>query len=344
MTFTAQDDSILANNLDVVIIDDSSGTYINHVRSVAPNIQALTYSNIGNLYGDLILDWLQYADQNGVSREAAFFHAASPYSYAASGQSNRPVQDFWQVFRLVSGSASNQYTRANDGTGLSFGPGVNDAVQFAYPDPFAQIRFTLTTPAAAGYSAVLEYPSAVDANGNPTSWKPIPIKTDGTAGFTTSGTITFDPPADWKPSLGGVSGGRYEYWVRIRTTSTGTTPFAQFILAQDYAGAGETQTGTIPVFDYAADTNHDGYLNDTEYAQALAIGDTARFAYQSRMPSGYGTMRWVTNFDDPAATAWAVSYCQRLMLANPQYNGIFMDNSYAQVPFSPGVTLAGFRQ
>ena len=42
-----------------------------------------------------------------------------------------------------------------------------------------------------------EYASAVDANGNPTAWKTLTLVTDGTDGLKQSGTVTFDPPADW---------------------------------------------------------------------------------------------------------------------------------------------------
>jgi hypothetical protein len=172
----------------------------------------------------------------------------------------------------------------------------------------------------------------VDSNGTPTNWKPLTVKSDGTNGLTRSGKITFDPPPDWKMAQIGSQGAMF--YVRVRTTSTGTAPVATTILAADYVNANGTARGTIPVFDYAADVDHDGYLNDAEYANRKP-GDDARFAYQSRLLFPYyGQMRFVLNPSNVDVQQWAASYAFRLLASQPLANGLFVDNSSAHSPLT----------
>src|SRR6202012_1635082 len=100
------------------------------------------------------------------------------------------------------------------------------------------------------------------------------------------------------------------FYVRFLVTAgtAAQAPQTNSILGRDYVNANGGQSGTIPVFDYAADTNHDGYLDDAEYANR-APGDNARFVYETRLfyPS-YGQERYVTNPSNSAFVAWAASY------------------------------------
>ena len=75
---------------------------------------------------------------------------------------------------------------------------------------------------------MLEYASAVDANGNPTQWTKVTTLTDTTAGLTKSGQITFDPPANWKAAV--VAGSDPMYYMHIRTVTPGRAPAATSIL------------------------------------------------------------------------------------------------------------------
>ena len=57
-------------------------------------------------------------------------------------------------------------------------------------------------------------------------------------------------------------------YVRFRVTA-GTAaqgPELKTVFGRDYVERGGTFSGVIPAFDYAADANDDGYLNDAEYA------------------------------------------------------------------------------
>jgi hypothetical protein len=317
----AFEDRLLKESVDLVVPHTA---YLQHIRDLAPDKPQFIYSNTSNLYLDLLLDWLQYADGKGLSREAAFYHAANPKPFRGDSPSSRPVTWFWGVYRGgvaltdVSGAAHNKNGRVPFGR---FG----EAVYVGHCDPFREINFTLVSAAGGGWAVALEYPSAVDAGGRPTAWSPLKPLGDTTAGLAQTGQVTFDPPADWKPAL--VGGADRLFYVRFRTTGGGYPPVTATILGRDYVEARGTNAGTVPVFDAAADLNKDGYLDDTEYARR-APGKNARFVHESRLPTeGYGQMRFYTNPSNAAFRGWAVDYSQRFLKKHPLATGLFMDNS-----------------
>jgi hypothetical protein len=109
------------------------------------------------------------------------------------------------------------------------------------------------------------------------------------------------------------------------------------VLGRDYVGANGTSSGVIPAFDGTADADHDGYLNDAEYANR-APGMDARFAYESRVFS-YGQMRFATNPGDAAFRGWAADFDVRYLSSNPLAAGLFMDNSLGKAPAAAGSVL-----
>ena len=69
------------------------------------------------------------------------------------------------------------------------------------------------------------------------------------------------------------------YYLRFRVT-TGTAaqnPVLKTVFGRDYVNANGGTTGVIPAFDYAADTNHDGYLNDAEFAKLPPVTTLVSF-------------------------------------------------------------------
>src|SRR6266545_1465387 len=193
-----------------------------------------------------------------------------------------------------------------------------------------EINIQLLVTAADGWTQDLQYPTAVDANGNPTAWAHLSKLGDDTSGLIRSGRIWWDPPSDWKPIR--VNGSAPMYYVRFLSTSSGTSPVARTILGRDYTGARGGTSGVVPAFDPAADLNHDGYLNDTEYAHRAA-GMDARFLYESRaVYDGYGEMRFTTDPSDGAFQLWAINYMQRFLQGRPSVVGLFVDNSVGTLP------------
>jgi hypothetical protein len=330
------EDQLVRSAVDLIV---PATRYLAHIDQISPGTPQLIYTNVSNLYLEVLTDWLNYADRIGVSREVAFYHVTQATPFSGSSPSSQPVNWFWNVARgPVSGAGSfvnlTSQARSTTADDTLFGA-AGQALFVGYPERFRELNLSLSRVAGAGWSGVLEYASAVDAAGNPTGWKPLPLISDGTSGFQASGRIVFDPPADWKAALVPGHSARL-FYVRVRTTAgtASAAPSATNILGRDYVGAGGKITGTIPAFDTAADRNGDGYLNDAEYAQGRT-GFDARFAYESRLfYPYYGQMRFVTNPSNPAVQGWAADYDQRILAASPLADGLFMDNSGGKLPFA----------
>jgi hypothetical protein len=313
---------LLKNSVDLVIPDTA---YLSAINSIAPTTPQLIYGNVSNLYLGLLTDWLAYADAHAISREQAFYHVTQATPFTGTSSSSQPVNWFWAAYR--DGTSWTDLTSQARGTlpgGVAFGS-RGQSVYLAYPEMFREINLHLGSGASGGWSAALEYVNGVDATGNPTSWGSLTKLTDTTMGLRQSGQITFDPPSSWKPAS--INGSAPLYFVRFRTLTSGTAPVANTILGRDYVQAHGTTSGTIPAFDSSADTDHDGYLDNTEYGHRKA-GDNARFLYESRVFYGnYGQMRFAANPSNAAFRAWAVNYAVRYLNSHPLADGLFVDNS-----------------
>jgi hypothetical protein len=324
----------LRSSIDLVV---PNVRYLPTIAAVAPKTPQLVYSNVSNLYLDLLTDWLTFADRHGLTRESAFYHASAATPFAGNSPSSQPVTWFWNVATgSVAGSAgfTRRTAEARGGKpgGVPFGS-TGQAVSVGYPDRFRELNVGLSKPADSGWADVLEYPATVDGQGRPLKWKPLTLLTDSTAGMRTSGQLTFDPPPDWKPAI--IPGSAAPlYYVRVRSTAGAASdaPVAAAILGRDYVGANGGSSGVIPAFDSTADANHDGYLSDAEYGQRRS-GFDARFLYESRLfyPS-YGQMRFLTNPSGKGVSLWAANFQKRFLAANPLAAGIFMDNSGGKFP------------
>ncbi|MFL5340745.1 MAG: hypothetical protein ACJ8F7_11390 [Gemmataceae bacterium] len=324
--------NLLQNSVDLVI---PSTTLLNQISATSPNTPTFIYSNASNVYRELLTDWLNWADAHGVSREAAFYHVTQATPFTGDSASSWPVRWFWSV---QTGSDSRMLdvtslARSQSQQNITFGA-AGESVVVGNTEKFREINFNLVSGASAGWTGVLEYASAVDANGNPTAWTTLRTLSDRTNGLTRSGRVTFDPPADWQTAAVGNNPARL-YYVRVRTLTDGTAPVAGTILGRDYVNANGTAHGTIPAFDSSADANHDGYLSDAEYAKRQP-GMDARFAYESRaFYPAYGQNRFATNVADAHFQAWAADYTFRYLQANPSATGVFLDNSLSKISFDP---------
>jgi hypothetical protein len=331
--FTAYEQNLLKNSVDLVI---PSPSYLAQNNAVAPNTPQLIYTNVSNLYEGLLTDWLTYADAHGLDRELAFYHASQPMAWSGASASSLPVNQFWSVLRGADVTKLTSYTSAsrNSAAGdLPFG-NAGDSTYVGYDEKFREINFNLYMGASNGWKGVLEYATAVDASGNPTQWNTLTTLSDTTLGLAKSGQMTFDPPADWVTST--LGGSARLFYVRIRTTTSGNPPVATTILGRNYSNSNgaAVPSGTIPAFDFAADTNHDGYLSDAEFAHHAA-GKDARFEYESRVfYPYYGEQRFVTNPSSPAVQQWAADYQYRFLQGNPLADGIFIDNSGGRSPLA----------
>jgi Hypothetical glycosyl hydrolase family 15 len=328
----AIEQKLLKQSVDLVI---PSTNYLSAINAIAPSTPQMIYTNVSNIYGNLLTDWLNYADRNGYDREEAFYHVTKATPFTGDSGSSRPVNWFWSIQRgsdTTGWTDLTQVTRSSPAT-VAFAPAVGQSVLFGYTDKFREINVSLRTPPSSTWKGVLEYSTARDAQGRPTGWQTLRTITDTTLGLHHTGTITFDPPSDWRTAQ--VNTPDFLYYVRLRTTSAGVAPVANSVTGRDYVNAKGKTSGTIPAFDSSADWNHDGYLSDAEYAHRRP-GFDARFEYESRLfyPS-YGQMRFATNPADGGFRNWAVAEAKTYLALNPMADGLFLDNSFERLQADP---------
>lgn len=327
---TSFEKDLLANSIDLVI---PNLAYLDDIAAVNPDTPQFIYTNVSNVYLNLLTDWTAYADRNGLDRESAFYHVNRATAYSGMSASAVPVSHFWGVYRGAGSDWQNvtRDAKVND-TPLNFAD-AGESLALGFIEKFREVNVDLLTAAAGGWAAELEYVAAVDDQGRPTEWKPLDTLGDTTGGLRRDGRLTFDPPRDWVAAS--VGGSARLFYVRFRTTGDGTAPVAKSVLGRDY-----TEGGKIPAFDYAADRDRDGYLNDAEWA-ARADGFDARFEYEGRLfYPNYGPLRFAANVSDPAFRAWASDYHARFAASQPLVRGFFVDNSIGRL----AVDTSGLRE
>lgn len=319
--------NLLKKSVDLLI---PNVQYLDRYNSASPGTPQLIYTNVSNIYLDLYTDWLNYADTRKIDREAAFFHVNKAVPFSGDSASSKPVTWFWGVYGGSDSAGWKDYTpvtKSSD-TSFKFAP-TGQAVSIGYPDKFREINFDISNRGDSRWSGVLEYVSAVNSSGKPTAWKTLNTVSNTTGGFRQTGKAIFDPPADWKTAS--INGSDRLFYVRVRSTGSGTGPSVRNVLGRDYVGANRSIRGVIPAFDSKADTNKDGYLNDSEYARR-SKGMDARFAYESRLfYTPYGQMRFATNPSNRSFQAWALDHSKRFIASHPNSDGLFFDNSYGRL-------------
>lgn len=323
----ALEQRLLRESVDLVL---PAVSLLGKIDPLAPTTPQIIYTNVSNIYLELLTDWLNYADRRGFDREGAFYHVNKPTPFTGDSGSSRPVNWFWAVMRGSDAARWTDYTQVakNSNPQVTFAP-AGQSVVIGYPEKFREINISLARAGSAGWAATREYATARDSRGRPTGWKPLRVLSDTTSGVRRSGTVTFDPPSDWRTSS--VDGSAPLYYIRYRTTGVGTAPVANWVRGRDYVGANGRTSGTIPAFDARADRNYDGYLSDTEY-RYRAPGSNARFAYESRLfYPAYGQQRFATNPANGGFRNWAVDYARRFLAKHPQADGLFLDNSFGRL-------------
>jgi hypothetical protein len=323
--------ALLRDSIDLVV---PNPRYLGAIEATSPDTPQLIYSNVSNLYQDLLTNWLGYADRTGADREDAFYHVAGPTGYTGNSGSSRPVDWFWGAYQGGPGGPADITPIARGGAGGPVGlGGAGRWTAFGYTDRFREVNVALARGGNGGWGGVWEYPTGVDAAGNPTAWAALPAD-DGTGNLRQTGRVVFDPQPDWVPAS--VGGSARLYYVRFRVLAGDAGQAARLATAtgRDFVGAAGRTSGTIPAFDHAADADGDGYLTDAEYARRAA-GKDARFEYESRLfYPYYGPMRFVTDPSSEAFRAWAGDYHARFLASHPLADGVMLDNSTGKLPFA----------
>ena len=157
---------LLRSSIDLVV---PSTQYLTTVNAASPNTPQLIYSNVSNLYGSLLTDWLNWADANGVPREDAFYHVSAPTPFSGTSASAQPVDWFWNVAQGPDRGTSgftNLTSTAHGGGSNPFGS-AGQSLYIGYTEMYNQINLVLSSVKQSGFTYDIEYPTAVDAAGNP---------------------------------------------------------------------------------------------------------------------------------------------------------------------------------
>jgi hypothetical protein len=232
------------------------------------------------------------------------------------------------------GDAAATNTPAN--YDLALGAQLGDMLYLGLPWKFSEINFNLGRAAGAGWQGAWEY-------WNGSAWTALGI-TDGTLLLQQSGKVAFAPPADWSHT---AAAGWDLFWVRLRCTQAGSvSPAARAavqysrtyewrgvpgVAQQKYASSGDGNSWIVPGWDPANDPNHDGYVDDAEFASLKNNSATARFEYRAKVPAWYFSNRWVMNLADPDFLAYAGNTSHAALVATG-CDGIYVDNVSNTLP------------
>lgn len=202
---------------------------------------------------------------------------------------------------------------------------------------------TLTLLAAgAGGSYVVEYPTSKGSNEYATGWTTLSNVSDGSMGLTQNGTISWDLPANWEPAHLSLSFAPKLYWIRIRATAS---PSVSPVLREATVGGvavsnqhlyGDRYTIRIPGWSSSNDTNGDGWIDDSEYANLQNPNCHARTRYQSRA-ARFGWLNTTTfeiNWGLQGLKEIVADYYYELALASPNATGLYSDSqTYGGCPY-----------
>ncbi|MBI5697589.1 MAG: hypothetical protein HZC29_03660 [Thaumarchaeota archaeon] len=229
----------------------------------------------------------EYAEQYGYNVEDAFLHYTEDTTYGAPGTYQAllgPHADFYfPVYISSGGSFINVPATQNTTLSNTVGEGLYIGSVW---DRFKELTFNLTTGRGGSWQGIWEY-------WNGTNWVSLMsfINLDETSGLQTSGKLEFNPPPtkqQWKPSY---INGYFRWWIRLRTTVSGTPPIIQgksSIIPQTIYRTDAQGRYIIPGWDSANDVNGDGIWDTNSNPNA-----TATFPSHARIP-GRNQVRWMS--------------------------------------------------
>jgi len=209
------------------------------------------------------------------------------------------------------------------------------------PEKFAEFTISLARAGVGGHITI-QYASGADA-GNDfkiTSWKTLTVSVDGTHNFTQAGRVSWLPPSDWvwgkNPAPKFDFRENYGHWLRISGTGYNPTqrPLLDSLKTRSWIILDQNAGGQLknPGWDSLNDRNHDGYVDDTEYANLVDIHATGRFKYEGRLAfntPGFGN-KWtpcVTNTANAQYQADVATYYKAYWPA-AEWNGGYNDNFF----------------
>ncbi len=344
-TATSPDVPWIASHYDWVGLEDQRLVPPFKALSSAPAWVYMLYHSIPGVENEWYMTdyvWLRaWCAAHGKNWEDMFAHFAvdtvhrpGNESYAADTSKE---QGFNNVFVYDGASYTDRTVSACAPGGSSFAIGNNSGwiLYVGYDEPFKEVNVTLATQASADWAGAWEY-------WNGSGWVAL-SPSDGTNDMTQSGRVEKVPPpmGSWvRTSVNGVG----RWWLRLRTTSRGTTQplvAAGGLSGRNYitfSGGSYRQPG----WSDANDPDRDGYAEDL----SRAPNATARFRYEARA-CYYELTRYYLNIGSAdgraGVVAMALDYVTRDLGGGCHYDSLFLDNAHPTIIFdnltSGGATI-----
>lgn len=260
---------------------------IQGTNSNDPNVLWSTYHDI-TVIGSIadLLKMNDWSVVNNVSHEEMLLHAKIDYtSTLATAWSGMDKFDKFEGANGVLRTA-DAVTSTTDGliftdlTNSAYGGSVTwqNTMYLGYEEPFDVVNLTFST-SGNGITNVWEF-------WNGSQWET--LTTSGVANnLTANGQINFVPPASWTRKV--INGSRNKYFVRCRITASSINPVTSSIKGDNWLrgannlcmGWDATDGGNCP----GVNCHIVNQGTPLEYNPSPPVGASARFRYQSRIPS-----------------------------------------------------------
>ena len=139
-----------------------------------------------------------------------------------------------------------------------------------YAEPFDLVNLNVYTGRSGG--------SLTGSIGMGPAGRPLPCVRTLPRGVTATGTVQFNPPSNWRPTV--VNGSRSKYWVRMNLTGATTAPVLSKVFGDDWF----SHYGTNNCRGWNKTDSHriNVGLGNLEYNPTPPANASARFRYQAR--------------------------------------------------------------
>ncbi len=317
----------IATHFDIMRVGGNS-SWVQYLHQYNPAFKAFRYDNFTNNNdgsdGDKLL-WIQRnCVAQGIDYENMWVHFGSDMGIKVSGS---PRDDSFSnvVIFDIDGYHDQTYWAYGDdaATNMPFMARNGDMVYIGYSGRFSTIDIKMKQLVGPGFTGTWEYCR------NDSSWMLLNVS-DSTNNLSQDGRVNFAPPADWGFS---TINGNGHYWVRLRCTKTPSQPakWAWIRKEKFYPPVHADGSYTVPGWNPLNDINGDGWVSDNEFLSRADKSASARFKYQSRVPTFYWyPERYVANPGAPNYrkfnAEWAVKTCTEDLPGGAHVDGIFEDN------------------
>jgi hypothetical protein len=306
------------------------------------SLKYFTWSDLGNIlrkkiYGELY----DYAIENQKDFNEPFYHFSKDMVFG--GADGQMEDKFYRIFSFdgkdfsdITDEAYGDFGPSPDERFIEFCSSNSREIYIGHNWKFNEIFFNIDEPASNDFVFDFSY-------WNGSVWNVGEIE-DETRAFRESGKVSFYPYADWNRK--DVNGDML-YWVRIgcsgRSFGNGPVFKTDLIYRTQYfinsfpairtTDYGLSDKGFLyPGWNENNDLDGNGFIDNVEFENRVDKSASARFKWQSRIPSLNRVTRWVMNLNSEFYLNFVKQYMDKVMLGSDRLDGFFIDNVQGVFP------------